>query len=85
MNNSTFYHAVAKLLGTKYVGTEFAYRYRTRWNNRTPGGGRFPNYGIVRLFGDKVHIALIDPVEIDEVVEGRQEALDLIKERLDNK
>jgi hypothetical protein len=85
MNNSEFYNAVAKLLGTKYVGTEFAYRYRTRWNNRNAGGGRFPNFGIVRLFGDKVHVALIHPVEINEIVDGRQVALDLIKERLDNK
>jgi hypothetical protein len=84
-NNTEFYHAVACLLGTTYNCSPFPYRYRTRWNNRVAGSGRFPNYGIVRLFGDKVHIALIHPVEINEIVEGKQTALDLIAKRLEDK
>jgi hypothetical protein len=61
MTNEQFYAECAALLGTSHEGEPFQYRYRTRWNNRTPGQGRFPGKGIIRVFGNSVHVALTDP------------------------
>ena len=61
MNNENFYREVARLLNTTHEGEPFKYRYRTRWNNRTAGQGRFAGRGIIRMFGHQVHVALTDP------------------------
>lgn len=59
--NNDFYRECARLLNTTHEGQPFPYRYRTRWNNRVAGQGRFPNHGIIRIFGDMVHVALTSP------------------------
>jgi hypothetical protein len=61
MNDEQFYAECAALLGTTHDDTPFPYRKRTRWNNRTPGRGRFPGRGVIRVFGDSVHVALSSP------------------------
>lgn len=61
MNNEEFYAKCAELLGVEHDYLPFEYRYRTRWNNRKPGSGRFPGRGIIRKFGSQVHIALTNP------------------------
>lgn len=61
MNNKEFYAKVAELLDTTTDGEPFKYYKRTRWNNRIPGQGRFPGRGIVRIFGDQIHVALNNP------------------------
>lgn len=61
MNDEQFYAECAALLGTTHEGTAFPYRKRTRWNNRTPGRGRFTGRGTIRVFGDIVHVALNNP------------------------
>ncbi|MEZ2126165.1 MULTISPECIES: hypothetical protein [unclassified Sinorhizobium] len=39
-----------------------AFDQPNRWNNRKPGKGRFPGYGIVRMFGPHlIQLALHDP------------------------
>ena len=55
---------------------------RTRWNNRKPGSGRFPGCGIIRIFGDEVHIAIRAPIVMHERVRGRREAIRLLEGRL---
>jgi hypothetical protein len=61
MNNEQFYAECAALLGTTYDCTSFPYKYRTRWNNRAAGSGRFPGHGTIRVFGDIVHATLHHP------------------------
>ena len=61
MTNESFYAECAALLGCSYDGKPFPYHKRTRWNNRTPGQGRFPGHGIIRVFGSLVHVALTNP------------------------
>jgi hypothetical protein len=61
MNEKEFYIAVGELLETSQEPGSFPYSYRTRWNNRVPGRGRFANHGLVRCFGPIVHVALNDP------------------------
>jgi hypothetical protein len=29
---------------------------KTRWNMRGPGNGRFPGFGLIRAFGNTVHM-----------------------------
>ncbi|PZR77762.1 MAG: hypothetical protein DI537_42820 [Stutzerimonas stutzeri] len=53
----------------------FPYRYRTRWNNRSPGRGRFPGFGMIRAFGTIVHIHLHDPKPIAGVFDSFEDAL----------
>ena len=83
MDDKEFYERCATILGTRYDCQPFTGHKRTRWNNRKPGGGRFPEHGIIRLFGEHVQIALRSPVSIQRNVEGRQAALDLLKTIVD--
>jgi hypothetical protein len=63
MNNDDFYRECARLLGCPYDCKPFPYKHsgRTRWNNRAAGSGRFEGHGIIRVFGDTVHVALTNP------------------------
>lgn len=82
MTNDEFYRTCAEILDTTYDCESFPHDYRTRWNNRRPGNGRFPDHGIIRIFGDMVQIALRAPVAIQCNVEGRQAAIELLRERI---
>lgn len=84
MKDDEFYNEVARLLNTsheyyRHVDIRKGKTYRTRWNNRQPGNGRFPEFGLVRLFGDTVQIILRQPKEINATIEGRQAALDYLE------
>lgn len=61
MTNEEFYRECARLLDCEHEGEPFKYYRRTRWNNRVPGQGRFAGHGIIRVFGDKVHVSLTNP------------------------
>lgn len=78
MKKEEFYERVAGLLGTTYDCEAFPHAYRTRWNNRKPGGGRFEGYGIIRAFGDTVQIALYNP-PITKICSSFDEALGVIE------
>jgi hypothetical protein len=82
MNDEEFYARCADLLGTVHEYLPFTHYARTRWNNRKPGSGRFPGCGIIRIFGDEIHIAIRAPIAIHERVRGKRNALRLIEERL---
>jgi len=80
MDNEEFYRRCAELLGTRYDCTGTAVSYRTRWNNRSPGHGRFPGYGIIRLHGNDVHVSLRHPVSVSRHFSGRTEALEWLSQ-----
>jgi hypothetical protein len=80
MDNEEFYRRCAELLGTRYDCTGLTDAYRTRWNNRRPGHGRFPGFGIIRLHGDDVHVSLRHPVSISRHFTSRAEALGWLTE-----
>ncbi len=73
-----FYQDCAKLLGTEHDYQPYPYRRRNRWNNRVPGNGRFPGFGLIRLFGDRVHIQLRSPVRVNLWC-SRDDALEYLK------
>jgi hypothetical protein len=56
-----FYDTVAELLETQHPFKELKL-YMSRWGDRTPGNGRFPGHGLVRVFSPTViHVALYEP------------------------
>lgn len=82
MTDEEFYGKCAEILGTAYECRPHPYGYRSRWNNRQPGSGRFPDHGIIRLFGDHVQIALRAPVTISRNIEGREAAIAFLSETI---
>jgi len=79
MDDKEFYDRCADILDAEHEYLPFAHYARTRWNNRKPGSGRFPGRGIIRIFGNDVHIAISSPIPIHQRVRGKQEALDLLE------
>lgn len=78
MTDDEFYRRCGEILGVSHEGAAFGHYQRTRWNNRTPGRGRYPGRGMVRLFGDTVHIALSQP-PCTRVIHGREDALQMLE------
>lgn len=76
MDNEEFYRRCADLLGTSYDCTGLDAPYRTRWNNRRPGNGRFPGFGIIRLHGEEVHVSLRHPISASRHISGRAAAIE---------
>lgn len=79
MTPEKFYAAVAVLLDTNHTFMPIVDRgdVKRRWGPREPGNGRFPGYGIVRLFGSQIHIALHTP-PLSKVADSMNQALTLI-------
>lgn len=82
MNVEKFYAECSALLGTIDECQAFPYHKRTRWNNRVPGRGRFEGFGLIRAYGDIVHVNLRHPVAITGVFDGYENALAHIREKL---
>ena len=78
MANEDFYHKCADILGVDYICEPFTHYKRTRWNNRKPGSGRYPGYGLIRVFGNKVHVALTKPVLHTKVYDSCEEVLEFL-------
>lgn len=75
MKDDEFYNRCAEILGTQYECEPFPYRRRTRWNNRIPGSGRYPGYGLIRKFGSQIQVHLRYPVEHSKVYNTTEEVL----------
>ena len=73
MNNEEFYSKCAELLGAEHEYLPFTHYKRTRWNNRKPGSGRYPGYGIIRKFGNQIHVALTKPIQHHSVYNSEEE------------
>ena len=78
MTNEDFYAACAALLGVPHEGVPFTHYKRTRWNNRTPGQGRYPGAGIIRVFGNTIHVSLSEP-SLYGIYPSKEAALEAIK------
>lgn len=75
MNDEEFYGRCARILGAATDTAPFPYAHRTRWNNRSPGRGRFPDHGMIRRFGDVVHVALRNPEPVNRTFADPHQAL----------
>jgi len=56
MTHYEFYTMCASILDIEIEDHSFSHYKRTRWNNRSPGNGRFPGFGLIRIYGDMIHI-----------------------------
>jgi hypothetical protein len=74
-----FYEECARLLGTTYAYKPWAFRKRTRWNNRGPGNGRFTGHGLIRLFGNTVHVSLYNPKSVNRFFPSTDAALGFLE------
>jgi hypothetical protein len=84
-----FYQDVSDLLGIEnkysYDAITHGGLYRTRWNNRAPGNGRFEGYGIIRYFSDTcIHLAINKPVSAHGIFTSKQEVLDFLHKSIDS-
>lgn len=84
----SFYQDVSDLLGIEsnyeYNPYTVGGKYRTRWNNRKPGNGRFEGYGLIRFFGpDVIHVSISKPVSINRTFASKAEVLEALKKALD--
>ena len=79
MTDEEFYIRCAELLDTAHLGVKFPYYKRTRWNNRIAGRGRFEGRGIIRCFGNQVHIALTSPIITSKICKSKGEALEFLE------
>ena len=80
-----FYQMVAILLKCddhKYIEP---YKKKTRWNNRSPGNGRYHNHGLIRYHNpSNIHVMLSNPkinglyTSVDSVIDVIKKALDII-------
>jgi hypothetical protein len=77
-----FYDRCAALLGVPHEYRPFPFSGRSRWNNRAPGSGRFPGRGLIRLFGQRVHVSLHQPVPINRWFESPDEAVRFLEKKL---
>lgn len=77
-----FYQSVAEMLQCDGHYREFPFGRRTRWNNRSPGNGRFPGHGLVRYFGPSViQVSLINP-PVSGLFGDPESALEAIRKAL---
>lgn len=79
MSTEEFYNRCAELLGVEHEYLPFEYRYRTRWNNRKPGSGRYPGYGIIRKFGGQIHVALTKPIQHHGIYNSEEEVYTFLR------
>lgn len=80
MDREAFYDECSRILGAPYSYRAPPYRKLTRWNNRAPGNGRFPGYGLIRMFGPHhIQIALRRPAEINRLCHSEEEAFTALK------
>ena len=82
-----FYQKCGELLGMTYTagapqklglyrdGSQRQSTNASRWGGREPGSGRFPGYGIIRVFGNKVHVALHTPDTVTKWFDSHMEVL----------
>jgi hypothetical protein len=75
-----FYEECAALLNCDDAHCKRPEGYiKNRWCNRMPGSGRFIGFGIIRAWGETVHVALTNPVKINRSFGSRVAALEFLK------
>lgn len=51
---------------------------RNRWGPRNPGNGRFDGFGLIRVYGNKVHVSLYRPILINKLFDSKEEFIDFL-------
>lgn len=75
-----FYRSCAELLGVEGGYRPRRFAQANRWNNRAPGNGRFPGFGLIRMFGPRhIQLSLRRPRKINATCSSAEEALSLLQ------
>ena len=75
-----FYADCAHILGAQAEYSRWPYGNPDRWNNRKPGNGRFPGFGIIRMFGQThVQVSLRHPVKLNGTYGSREAAVSAVR------
>lgn len=75
-----FYQRCAELLGASHTYKPWVHHKITRWNNRTPGNGRFPGFGTIKMFGPTlIHVSLRHPCVVNRVCRSQDEVFALLE------
>jgi hypothetical protein len=75
-----FYAECARLLGADHTYTPWTGRGPNRWNNRHAGNGRFPGFGVIKMFApNAIHVCLTHPKAVTRFVKSPEEAYALLR------
>ena len=75
-----FYTQVADLLETTHDYKPFTMHRKRRWFKRSPGNGRYPGFGLIRMFSPNcIHVILQHPTKINKLCKSPDDALELIR------
>ncbi len=77
MNN--FYEQCAEILKCDYDGKAFLGMYRNRWNNRIEGRGRYKGFGLIRKYGNQIHVSLRNPISCNIIFDSEEKVLDYLR------
>lgn len=81
-----FYARCAELLGCAHTYRRWVGRPPNRWNNRSPGNGRFPGFGTIRRFGaNSIHVSLRAPFSINALFDNEADVFEAISAAVDEK
>ncbi len=99
MDKKEFYAKCSEIIGveTEYIDRSPSKRFnrqtgkiytpmtrKSRWGGREPGNGRFPNVGLIRVYGSTVHISLKNP-KFSETFNSYEDAISALEEIFSNK
>lgn len=76
-----FYATCSELLGIEHVYTT-PVPYRTRWNNRLLGNGRYKGFGTIQCFGSTIRVMSKETGTV--MFNSYEEVYEFLKERKDD-
>lgn len=74
-----FYNGCAEILGVEHK-YHVPYFRKTRWNARTLGNGRFPGYGVVRMFNASCIQVMLTRPTVNKVFDCKEDVFEFLKE-----
>lgn len=80
-----FYQEVSELLCVPNTYKPNPYAYKTRWNNREAGNGRFPGMGLIRMFSENcIHVCLQKPMKVNRMFNSPEAVLDFLRAHIED-
>lgn len=96
MDKEDFFNRCADILNTEHKYVDLKPRKRvdrttgqiiqtdsaySRWGPRIPGNGRFPGFGIIRVYSSQmIHVLLTKPKKVNKILNSYDEVLTLLKD-----
>jgi hypothetical protein len=83
MVEESFYKTIAELLGCDtHDYKPYPYSKRTRWNNRSPGNGRYLGHGVIKRYNSTVILVNLHTPHVVGYFTNEQTVFDTIKTAL---